>query len=1289
MRYSNITTAFLFCSVFCTIIADGRDIYVSPSGNVSSNCSKEAKCKTLDRALQLASGLNSSRIFASKGNYSLKTSHNFTRVSSFGLFGKRSRDDVQITCEPNVSLSFTLSENITFEGVRFQKCGGWHEGSVDVDKNYPNLKGARFKTALHFRYCRNLRMSNVEISLSPGRGANLYDVGGVVNFTDSLFADNYASHDNINITQQSQSGIRKYIYSGGGLFVQLNPYGYDTVNVTPSKHDSYQHNNSYEFTNCHFIRNKALWLNANEETELNTPERPFSRGGGLAVYFLGIASGCLIKIQSCNFTGNKASWGGGLQVETKDKTENNSLIVEATEFRENYAMLSGGGARIGNVALKGAQLRLNRFYMTNCSFVNNKAIWGGGTSLYGTTIPRKCVKHTDPAVTQFFLCGCRWQGNKGNVGAAMGAYLYNQNEDQIGPETPFHVCFQNDTMFRSNKVVLLHHNLTSGQGTLYSEQVPLIFRSDVQFINNTQSALVLDGSAVDVHDRLHFINNTGIRGGAIAMYGRSRIILYENTSSITFEANKCEDKGGALYIQAPGPPLVTFNATQTYNPACFFGYSNSSKVYDEWKTSVIFKDNSASLGNSVYATTLKKCRQAGEGRQGNDVLKWNFVKFDNLPQNNNTSLLGEVATDPVVIRYNRKDWRVAPGEIFNATIHFFDEVGNCVPGIVNIDIDKSSSVSLINPSSLFLATDSIIKGIGLSGQIGSIFSVKLSYIGSQLLETTIDNVTLKKCYAGFIFNKGTSRCKCMSSTQETGARGVSNCGDDGRTVYVKGGYWAGYVGENFTTYFCPTGYCNSSTSNDYQYFEGHVCNEFRNQKSVLCGECKSNYSISFGSERCLDSCTYWHLFYILAIGLGFLLLVIIVMLIDLDIVTGYLNAWLYSYQIMKLLTPDGFEFDPFIEFVIAFTNVHVETGRGHSFCLAKGLDDADKLILMYAIPFYVLVVVGLLKWLVDCYPDWCFSRRVLRSTPSAPFRAVCTILVFCYTDITRISLKILDPAKVGSRTVLYNYGSLEMFHGKHLWYGIVAIIWIVSFVLPFPLILLFRPFLTKRVRPVLNLNRWKLYFDAFQGCFKDQYRWCAAFYFLCRLGILLIHTYLPASSTKRVVIQSACILILFFFALLRPYKEASDVKQNNQDSGGVNQGEHENERPIRRSSEGDIGDGQQKERSYEWINKSDVVLLTNLSLICVISSPLDTDPSDQGFKIAVNILAYVPLVVLLALGLRMLRNYYWAADINVPQDDETAPIMSETSHTSHGSCGVTPETSLTQRSSRESHSSVI
>ena len=316
-------------------------------------------------------------------------------------------------------------------------------------------------------------------------------------------------------------------------------------------------------------------------------------------------------------------------------------------------------------------------------------------------------------------------------------------------------------------------------------------------------------------------------------------------------------------------------------------------------------------------------------------------------------------------------------------------------------------------------------------------------------------------------------------------------------------------------------------------------------------------------------------------------------------------------------------------------------------------------MLMYLIPVSVIAIVVLLAKLVRAFPNWCFSRRV-----RAPFRGICTILVLCYTDITYISLRILRFAEVGSKVVVYVNGGIDYFSGKHRYYGIVASLFVVFVSLLFPLFLLFRPLLTKGLRPVLNLNRWNPFFDALQSCFKDQYRWCAAFYFICRLGLLVIFEFIPVCPTKRLLLEVACILILLTFAILRPYKEARDVEED--------------------------------EESYDWMNKSDVPLLTTLSFIAVASSPYEnslaiTPGEKHGLKIFLDILSCVPIAVLVIVLAFRFGGRYLPACRESPEDD--LPIMSETSAGSRASHSplptvsettensVTPETSVTRNSS--------
>ena len=1230
-----------------------NQIYVSPSGNDSQGCgNRDRPCKSLNEAFAIAlngtGGTNSTLISAAKGNYTLTKSFNFTNVNTFALVGEGSRlDEVRITCEPDVSLSFILCQNIAFEGFMLQRCGGWRERTVGINKSAhagQSHQGVKFRTALDFRYCRNARFTNIEISSSPGLGVNLYDVGGVVNFTDCVLADNKALTVNKSSNGSLQGFIEEgYVHSGGGIYMILNQYGDNVVNITPSEHDSFQHNNTYIFRNCHFLRNEASGWNVSQKHDIIDDPGPsqFSLGGGLAINFRGNASNCSTIIESCIFLGNYAVWGGGLQVETRNEVKNNHFAIENTSFHDNTGLLAGGGVRMGNLLQRGASDPLNTFTFDICSFMNNSAIWGGGMSLYGTSVLCRinCANHK----TQFIFNRSTWCENKGTVGAALATMLADQNNVQIGPEIPYSITFTHCS-FSSNLVVKLYEGVTIGEGTLFSDQVRLIFQGTTSFRNNTNTALSLDGSAVEIFDKVNFINNNGYRGGAVAMRGLSRMIFQTN-SHLFFYNNSCEHKGGALYIESVGSPLVDFNATGVNTHECFFGYTEENVDFNRWKTSVIFQGNRAvddGKGNSVYATTLRNCRKPGEFRKHNNVLKWKFIQFKTL-HGNVTSRDSEVATDAIDMRYEPNDWKVAPGEVFNATVKLIDEIGNSVIGIVEVDInvpENTSPVKLDTTSSLFL-TDGYISFLRLAGKPGSLFTVSLRYVGRQTLVELIPDIKMQSCHEGFYLDGST--CACSDSIDE----GVTRCDSDGKTVYLKQGYWAGKVGKKFVTHRCPTAYCNFTESvfpGEYQYFSGHVCKGERNQTSVLCGECNSGCSVLFGNENCSPSCTNRWLWMIIAYVIALFAGTCFVLLVNPNLSSGHLNACLYSYQIMKILTPHEFTFDPFIEFLVAFCNLRIHTA--HGICFASGLNNADKLIIMAAVP---VVEIFILKLLTILYPVWrralerlynelqhsqcctgtCSCRNAFLTWLNNCWEsfnergengfayAFCTIAVLCYVDITHISLQLLHPVKVGGRTVLFADGNMEFFkNGHHILYGSIAIALMLG-VICVPVIFIFYTGSNRHLEPL-------------RACYKTGRHPFVAFYLGCRVILLVISTYVPDGPLKSALLQFFCFLFLFTIAISRPYREENEgggdpqvVYQGENGPALVEQGARGNEV----ENHGEAADEIVQNR---WINESDLVILTTLGAIVVLSSPISSGVSKSignGLIVCVKILAYAPLVM--------------------------------------------------------------
>ena len=99
---------------------------------------------------------------------------------------------------------------------------------MDTNKSEPVGRGNRgvlFRTALDFRYCRNARFTNVEMSNLPGVGINFFNVGGVLNLTNCILADNKGANSN-NSNGPPQRFIEDgYELSGGGVILTLSKHG--------------------------------------------------------------------------------------------------------------------------------------------------------------------------------------------------------------------------------------------------------------------------------------------------------------------------------------------------------------------------------------------------------------------------------------------------------------------------------------------------------------------------------------------------------------------------------------------------------------------------------------------------------------------------------------------------------------------------------------------------------------------------------------------------------------------------------------------------------------------------------------------------------------------------------------------------------------------------------------------------------------------------------------------------------------------------------------------------------
>lgn len=1175
-------------SLLCAEQTWKRKIVVSQrNGNDSKACwsgtEDVSPCRTLDYALAHVSNSTLVQLRPDKKPYNLSRHFNLTYLHEFELAGDEG-SIASISCLwKQGSLSFENSRNVTLNKLMFHGCGGLHASTTGDEFKYPHIQ---FMSAVFFVYCKDVVIDHCWILESPGIGLNMYDIGGDVRISHSWFESNRAI-----IYHSSQKNIA---IAGGGIYMELTYHGgMHPFDLNSTELAEFDDNSTYTFYNCTFRNNYAP--RQHYETIVDNPTGddhiPFGRGGGLSIFLKGKAQNNAIYVSGCWFEDNYAVWGAGVFIELHDEVQNNTFEVMNCTFKNNCARYAGGAIRSGTTADSDNQWLIpNKMKYEDCIFENNSAIWGGAVSFYETWSASLQDMNNKLYIE---YKNCHWRNNAATSGSAVGVATQpavNGLQDFSAKGVKLYLIVLEDCNFFNNSIVLTEDKQVVGQGAIYSFSVPVIFKGVVNIEHSNNTAMVIEDAAVHVFGNVTFRNNTGGQGGALGLYGTSVIMLMPQ-SNLNFFNNTAEERGGAIYVRDSGPPIIAFNTTELQTRQCFLAYNNSFSLEEvtDWQTKIVFKGNQVRAsggGDSVFASTLQGCRQNGQPRINNMTLEWPNVTHY---QDSNKTNKEQISTDPILIKFKENEWKVSPSEVFDATVQLIDEKNSSVLGVVKVTIideydqNTPGSVRLGTASHLFLVQgdSSKINNLYLVGNVERPFKVHIStVVGRVVYNSSKGELTLQNCNTGFEQRDGKT-CSCISSAVEFG---ISNCSADSKHVFLKRGYWGGTMEHKFSTYPCPPNYCNFPKHNaTFQYNSEKMCTEGRDGTSVLCGACKDGYSVSLGNEHCRKSCTNAYLGLAAVFFLITPLLVLIVFRIELDIFTTYLNTWLYSYQTILYLLQEGQYLDPFIHFVIGVANWQL---GGVGTCLYRGMTNLQKLGVNYIFPSYILVLLMVLAKIARRRPGCYINRNVPH--------AFCTLLVICYTNVTIISFSIVHYVPIQGRWVLYADGNVDFVRNwkEHLPLTIIACLWIVLFVILIPLLLLFTPWFLKRFH---YLNNFRLYFNTFQQCFKVRYRWFAAYYFICRIYILLIALYVPFGPLKRTILDVSSILIVVMCLYLQPYNE-----------------------------------------QYQWFNRLDAVLLTNLCLVVNFSSGIVTEAAlstRDALEKVVNLLAYVPLAYLIVLVL--------------------------------------------------------
>ena len=768
--------------------------------------------------------------------------------------------------------------------------------------------------------------------------------------------------------------------------------------------------------------------------------------------------------------------------------------------------------------------------------------------------------------------------------AIQGATIYSSYNSSLIVDGSTSVAFNNNTAISGGAININNHCRIVFSGN---------YMSTVKFNNNKA---IQDGGAINLETdssvtvkgsmTVEFNNNEAVLGGAIYAYNKTTVIIEENSTinfnvnnakmgggifattsninfttncSVTFYGNKAWQDGGAIYLNTSFS--ITFtdyaNLIFSHNTASDYGGAIYSKIADSKiyfdTTNFKFQDNYAkTAGKSVFINVPTSCNSSclqsrilginKETLQQSQLYKHITTSPSKLElyqpavcidsSTNKTEecnsyyvsniMLGQEIN--IVFDACMYDYYDQPSDTDRFLVGGEDNQGYYIPG---------SKYMLISCNDTFAGFE--LTGNDTAPVLPFNYSTKITlYVDriSEMKSISINlTVQLVSCHPGFWYNDKLHKCKCFNASD------VVYCSDSSSST-IKRGYWFGSVAGKPTITFCPINYCNFAcceTSNGYYHLSPVRANQCRLHRSgTACGSCEESYTLSFDSTDCLpvEECTIGRT--LLVITLIFLywivMIVAIFLLMHFKVDIGYLYAMTYYYSMMDILLSQSWflsnEFNTAISIGSSITKITPQfLGR---FCFVTGMSGIDQQFIHYMHPMAVSVFLVMVTLLAR------HSHRLSSFISRGIIRVICCLLLLSYTSVATTSLLLMRPLIFLNVDKVYTFVSpdVEYFHGRHLAYVIVAMLFTIVIVIGLPFLLVFEPFLNSKI----NFTKIKPLLDQFQGSYKDKYRSFAGYYMICRLAIITI--ILVDSSNDFIVRYSlitACIIMSLIHQILRPY----------------------------------------------------------------------------------------------------------------------------------------------------------
>ena len=937
--------------------------------------------------------------------------------------------------------------------------------------------------------------------------------------------------------------------------------------------------------------------------------------------------------------------GGGVHI-GRYLSSGDVVTVALVAFFHNQAVRATGGGlsmlQLGTDDYSHPEIR-HDLQVIGCAFANNTAIYGQAIALEGRSLFGEKRHNQVMHISATIQYGSRnllrtqeslWQEVLEDKMNEYNTMFYNKRLSAAWQLQELEKLQKLRQGYNPDEEIQI---MSSVQNLVYLKGIHIhVTQYLFMACGGSSQGLVAIDASIDIEEGSDFrvLDCVASQGGGIALLGESYIHVAHKVH-VEFVNNYAFTRGGAIY--AHFPQRIASRTT------CFLQHIDAPYTVMQWSdVNITFINNWAGVeGNSIYVTDIKTCLQirvlsssVNKYSSTNNTINHIFEfspPFCFIPagcastceQGTNTShcsIHGEVVSVPSQVEGSssmlHQTRTFIPGKETSPLFIVKDDIGNVANSVFTIQVIPKNSAIIVNPFSKFTSDFRVIlHGTPLNQtSIPLTNSSRLQGVATLVIQS-VDNSTflvlvdieMQCCPPGYIFTDEDSLGTCICAA--SGVQGLLECKQDTFQALLEKDHWAGYLqsdsttlhscnGLKFFTAPCPPGYCSSSVqllpqNQSKELLEDLLCAP-NNRKGVLCGECMEGHSMPANLNGLNPVCTKCDgalsragvLVWIVSEWLPMLILLAIMLVFNVDLISGRLNSFLLFAQLLSISNVRGevdigiWGYTWFVKinrFLYGIWNLEFFGILLPPYCFTPtaSISTLQMLLLNYSIGLFPLTVTIVLvvldrsaeKW-ICCHPvDRCLRRlrkwKTKVSKEMSYDRALADFVILGFTRFMITSAFILVKQNItafdgATESRVWWQGSTHYGSADHIASLIPAIIIVLIFVLLPSFLLLVLPLFPqivgrlifyskiKCVKKFLFIptfcsnvytDRWVYHFvNVLQGCYKDRFRCFASFFLFYRIIQLSAVIFTPRAEDALFIQLLAALIFSLLIAACQPYK---------------------------------------------------------------------------------------------------------------------------------------------------------